>query len=331
MKRQFWIWAFVCAVLLIGCRQDKADDADNAGDADPTDQTHTPVIDAAVEKGKAYIAENQNADGGWPLLPGEDSDAETTAFAVWALAEGAKKPLSKTIQDGAAYLKGAQGGDGSWNGNAAHTVFALTALNVYNGGDSGERTKAVKWLESTQNADGSWARQAGSNGSVLYTSAVVAGLQKIGYEAKYPPVVRGAKWVLNRPAGDSGWSLRPGGASDAFATAWASLALYPVVEIPTQMEWLRCAQNVDGGFSYNKGDQSDPEITSAAVAALSMLDWPLIDQQYALNYLIYIQQKNGSFISAVPIELSEPAQNIQTSSFAVIAIRTLKASGARLP
>lgn len=323
MKRRFWIWAIVCVPLLAGCRQE---------DADTTDPSDTPVIDAAVQKAKAYIAGSQNADGGWPLLPGEESDAETTAFAVWALAEDSGGDShAAEVQSGEAYLKAAQRGDGSWNGNAAHTVFTLMALNAVDQSDSEARANALKWLESAQNGDGSWARELGGEGTLIYTAAVLAGLQKIGYEKKHPPIARGVKWVLDRPAGDGGWAIQPGSLSDNFATAWAAQALYRVAEIPTQMEWLRCAQNVDGGFGLRKGAMSDPEVTSAAAAALSLQDWPMIDQQYALNYLIYIQQKNGSFISALPIELSEPKQNIQTSCFALIAIQTLKASGARLP
>ena len=323
MKRRFWIWALVCAALLVGCRQD---------DADTTDQSDTPVVDAAVQKAKAYIADSQNADGGWPLLPGEESDAETTAFAVWALAEGeGDGSQAAAVQSGEAYLKAGQREDGSWNGNTAHTVFTLIALSAVDKSESEPRANAVKWLESAQNGDGSWSREPGGEGTLIYTSAVLSGLQKIGYEKEYPPIARGAKWVLDRPAGDGGWAVQPGNLSDNFATAWAAQALYRVVEIPTQMEWLRCAQNVDGGFGLRKGVMSDPEITSAAAAALSLQDWPMIDQQYALNYLIYIQQKNGSFISALPVELAEPKQNIQTSCFALIAIQTLKAAGARLP
>ena len=326
MKRQFWIWTLVCAALLAGCRQE---------DADTTNQTDTPVVDAAVQTAvqtaNTYIVDSQNADGGWPLLPGEESDAETTAFAVWALAEGGTDAHAAAVQSGEAYLKAAQREDGSWNGNTAHTVFTLIALNAVDKSESGARAKAVIWLESAQNADGSWPRETGGEGNLIYTSAVLCGLQKIGYKKESPPIARGAKWVLDRPAGDGGWAVQPGSLSDNFATAWAAQALYRVEEIPTQMEWLRCAQNVDGGFGPQKGKMSDPEITAAAAAALSLQEWPLVDQQYALNYLIYIQQKNGSFISAVPIELSEPKQNIQTSCFALIAIQTLIAAGARLP
>ena len=38
-----------------------------------------------IELAENYLLSNQNRDGGWPLLPGEDSDVEVTALVMQAL------------------------------------------------------------------------------------------------------------------------------------------------------------------------------------------------------------------------------------------------------
>ena len=317
------------AVCALSCSSEKPPERDSSKHGTPGRES---LAVSAEKKARVYIESLQNADGGWPLLPGGESELEATALAVWALAgsraEGGSPPESAVR--GAAFLKSGQSADGGWSGNSAYTAFALAALSALEPDGGAWRSRGLAWLESAQNADGSWGRFAGDAGHPLYTSAVLTVYSRLGVAAESGAAESGLRWLWGRAGSDGGWSLQEGGASDALASAWAARAVLPQsAEAFDPVEWLRGAQNVDGGFSLQKGGQSDPEITAAAASALALEASEDLSSELelVLNYLVYIQQKDGSFISAVPMELSEPAANIQTSSFALLAISGLLSSG----
>ena len=83
---------------------------------------------------------------------------------------------------------------------------------------------------------------------------------------------------------------------------------------------LRAYQNDDGGFGLMKGQPSDPELTSYAILALVAGKDTSTAGYRAVRYLRKVQQKDGSYVSATPIELKEPTANIQTTCFAMWAM-----------
>ena len=87
-----------------------------------------PPLFKTIEGAKTYIVQHQNKDGGWPLIPGGDSNVENTGFAVWALIDAGWGTGSQVIRTGVQYLRNTQSDNGSWNNNTAHTIFALIAL-----------------------------------------------------------------------------------------------------------------------------------------------------------------------------------------------------------
>ena len=76
-----------------------------------------------------------------------------------------------------------------------------------------------------------------------------------------------------------------------------------------------------------KGAPSDPEVTAYAVLALVIGEDPLNADQVALRYLREVQQEDGSFVSATPIELKEPTANLQTTCFAIVGDICRKTQG----
>ena len=81
-----------------------------------------------IERAESYIHAAQNDDGGWPLILGGESDVEITSFAMQALMFKGWGTGSTVIRRGVKYLTRHQEQDGSWNGNTAHTIFALVTL-----------------------------------------------------------------------------------------------------------------------------------------------------------------------------------------------------------
>ncbi len=276
-----------------------------------------------IELAASYILKHQNVDGGWPLIPGGESDVEITAIAVQALMLKGWGSGSSVIRRGVTYLIKHQKPDGSWNENTAHTIFAIIALKRAETNPD-EQFNGLQWLREVQKASGSWGRGVRQPGNPLYTSAVLAGFGQLGFNQKFSPIPKAATWLENRINFDGGWSMGPGIRSSVLVTAWVLQGLSIVYDIDEQLAWLKRMQNDDGGFGKWKGAPSDPEITAYAVLALVIGEDPLNADKVALRYLREVQQEDGSFVSATPIELKQPTANLQTTCFVLWAIYARK-------
>ena len=275
-----------------------------------------------IENTKAYILKHQNEDGGWPLVPGEKSDVEITALAIWALTEAGYGTGSSAIRSGVRYLRVKQREDGSWNNNTAHTAFALIALTNAKT-DPDARYNGLRWLRKAQNPSGSWGRKGRSSGHVLYTSAVLVGFKKLGFRwNQFKPILTGMEWVENPERRNSaGYWMLPGKTqSDIFVTAWALHSLLPDYDLDEQIAWIKQFQHEDGGFPRFKGKASDPEVTAAVIMTLAAANDPLNARNIAISYLTKAQEADGGFVSNMPIELKTPIANLQSTCFVLIAI-----------
>ena len=289
-----------------------------AGAADSESSDGVPLY-KTIEGAKTYIVQHQNSDGGWPLVPGEDSNVESTAFAIWALIDAGWGTGSQVIRTGVQYLRNKQWDNGSWNNNTAHTTFALVALATAET-DPEVRFKGLRWLKKAQKASGGWGKKERSPDNILYTAAVLAGFRWLGFERNFEPISKGAEWLEKGINFDGGWALERGSRSDVFVTSWVIQGLEPVYDIDFQMAWLKQFQNDDGGFGRYKASPSDPEITAIAIMALAAGNDPLNTRRVAINYLTNVRQADGSFVSNTPIELTKPTSNLQSTCFVLIAI-----------
>lgn len=277
-----------------------------------------------IEHAESYIRAAQNDDGGWPLIPGGESDVEITSFAMQALMFKGWGTGSTVIRQGVKYLTRQQKQDGSWNDNTAHTIFALVALAQAKTDDSEARFAGLKWIRDAQNENGSWAREIHKPGNPLNTAAVLAGLKRMGFKANFSPVSRGSDWLAEQINSDGGWSLKRGDRSNVLVTSWVLQGLSLRYNIDREIAWLKQRQNGDGGFGRTKSGASDPEISAYAVMAFAAGKDPLNTDRVTLRYLTTVQQDDGGFVSDTPIELKEPVANLQTTCFALIAMYARK-------
>ncbi|MBC8236503.1 terpene cyclase/mutase family protein [bacterium] len=285
-----------------------------------------PVTEV-LGKAAAYIKSMQNVDGGWPLIQGGESDVETTAWAVQTMLSVGEGSGSEKVSKGLSYLVNSQGKDGDWNENSAHTAFAIIALS-----EAGLSThealsiKALGWLrKKAQNADGSWSKNVDEVGNPLYTSVVLTAMKRVHLDIMYTPVPKAIQWLLDNRNSDGGWTIKKGESSNTLVTAWAIqglsiAAIDYVYTIEESLNWLKQAQNDDGGFGLTKGQKSDPELTAYAILALVAGKDTSTAGYRAVRYLREVQQKDGSYISATPMELNEPTANLQTTCFAMWAM-----------
>jgi squalene-hopene/tetraprenyl-beta-curcumene cyclase len=94
--------------------------------------------------------------------------------------------------------------------------------------------KAIKFIKSEQEPDGSWFGRWGVN-YIYGTALVLRGLEAIGMDLHEPCIQQGAEWLRMVQNPDGGWgetvgsyddpSLRGQGDSTASQTAWAILGL----------------------------------------------------------------------------------------------------------
>ena len=292
----------------------------------PIKKLNRSSIFITIENAKDYIVKHQNKDGGWPLIPGGESDVEITALAIWALTDAKWGTGSRVIRSGVRYLRNKQREDGSWNNNTAHTTFALLALTNAKT-DEDARYNGLQWLSNAQNPSGSWgqkSRNTGhSTGHILYTSATLVGLKKLGFtQSNSKLILIGNKWLedLNQRNHEGFWSLPGGTQSDIFATSWALHGLSPDYDLDEMIAWLKQFQNKDGGFPRFKGRKSDPEVTASVIMTLTAYNDPVNTRRIAISYLTKVQEENGSFISDTPIEIEKPTANLQSTCFVLIAI-----------
>ena len=68
-----------------------------------------------VLNSSANLLAMQSADGGWPQLPGYESDAYSTGEAVYALHEAGISATDKALQKGIQFLRSSQAKDGTWH------------------------------------------------------------------------------------------------------------------------------------------------------------------------------------------------------------------------
>ena len=194
-----------CCLLLnflIGIKDGSAADSEGL----PSDEVpvEEPPLYKTIEGAKTYIVQHQNKDGGWPLIPGGDSNVESTAFAIWALIDAGWGTGSEVIRTGVRYLRNTQWDNGSWNNNTAHTTFALVALAAAET-DPEVRFKGLLWLKKAQNRSGGWGKKERSPDNILYTAAVLAGFRKLGFKQNFEPISKGADWLAKGINFDGGW------------------------------------------------------------------------------------------------------------------------------
>lgn len=90
-------------------------------------------LNQAIDNAKAYMLTGQNADGGFGYLPGEISNASTTAWAVMALS--ALEETGEPIQKAKDFLTKSQADNGSFEwqsgfpGDTFTSSFAILALS----------------------------------------------------------------------------------------------------------------------------------------------------------------------------------------------------------
>jgi squalene-hopene/tetraprenyl-beta-curcumene cyclase len=195
------------------------------------------AVDAAVERGVAWVVGMQSRDGGWGAF---DADNTRTLANRLPFCD-----FGKVIDPPSADV-------------TAHIVEMLAAQGL---NATAASFRGVSWLLRHQEPDGSWFGRWGAN-HVYGTGAVVPALVAAGLHPIHPAVARAVQWLEDHQNPDGGWGedLRSyrdpewvgRGASTASQTAWALLALLAAdarsAAVERGIAYLVQTQRADGSW-----------------------------------------------------------------------------------
>ena len=161
--------------------------------------------------------------------------------------------------------------------------------------------KAIKFILSEQEPDGSWFGRWGVN-YIYGTFLVLRGLDAIGFDHNEPQVQQAAEWIRMVQNSDGGWgescdtyedpNTRGVGTSTPSQTAWALLALLAAGDdrsdsVAKGIRWLLERQRNDGSWdeSMGEGAQRESIITGTGFPKVFYLAYTMYRQYFPLMAL----------------------------------------------
>jgi squalene-hopene/tetraprenyl-beta-curcumene cyclase len=161
--------------------------------------------------------------------------------------------------------------------------------------------KAIKFILSEQEPDGSWFGRWGVN-YIYGTFLVLRGLEAIGFDRMEPQVQQAAEWIRMVQNPDGGWGESCGtyddpdtrgvGVSTPSQTAWALLGLLAAGDdrsdsIAKGVRWLLQRQREDGAWdeSMREGARREGIITGTGFPKVFYLAYTLYRQYFPLMAL----------------------------------------------
>jgi squalene-hopene/tetraprenyl-beta-curcumene cyclase len=169
--------------------------------------------------------------------------------------------------------------------------------------------KAVKFILSQQEPDGSWFGRWGVN-YIYGTFLVLRGLDAVGFDRHEPRIQRAAQWIRTVQNSDGGWGetcgsyddpkTRGSGPSTPSQTAWAVLGLLAAGDdrsdpVAKGIRWLLTRQRPDGSWdeSTGTGPTRQALYTAAGFPKVFYLAYHLYRQYFPLLALANYRRAIG--------------------------------------
>ena len=225
---------------------------------------------SAGARASGYLERAQNPDGGFGAAPGQPSSELYTAWTAIGLAAAGHRP-QLLVRNGHSLLDALRRGAGSLQGpgDLERTILALRACGASPHSLPGADPTAR--LLSEQSRDGSYEHL------VNLTEFGIFAMRAAGIPASSRQVRAAARWLSaqQEPSGGFGFAARPSagtGSSDVDDTGAAIQALVAAGvgggPIARAKHYLLAAQNLDGGFPQQPGEESNAQSTAWAVQGL---------------------------------------------------------------
>jgi hypothetical protein len=250
---------------------------------------------AALERGVQYLRAAQKADGGFGQQAGAPSTELFTGWSAIALAAAGRPPLS-VRKDGHNVLDALQAGAGTLSGSGAieRTILALHACGLPAATLDGHDLS--RQLASYRKPDGSIDDEAN------HTAFAILAMRSLGDRPADPAIQAAARWLAAQQNADGGFSFGtrddPSDVDDTGAVIQALAAAGAPTKgtITRAVSYLRRAENRDGGFPQQSGEESNAASTAWAVQGLLAARQSLaFNGRSPIVYLESLLAANGSF------------------------------------
>jgi Prenyltransferase and squalene oxidase repeat len=206
---------------------------------------------------RAWLLGAQNADGGFPASPGDESSAEMTSWAMLGLEAAGRNPLDvrRGGNSAVSFLR-RNAEEVSSPGDLARTILALVGAGVDPTSFAGRNL--VSELRARRRADGSFRGWPNS------TAFAVLALRAAGTPAG---VGRSLDWLRRVQGDDGGWGAVPAAPSDPDSTGAVLQAIRGSRSARRAISYLRRSQRSSGGWALS-GSLVNSQSTAWAIQGL---------------------------------------------------------------
>jgi squalene-hopene/tetraprenyl-beta-curcumene cyclase len=243
------------------------------------DHPEPESVQAAVDRGIAWVVGMQSRDGGWGAFDADNTRTMPTRLPFCDFGAVIDPPSADVT---------------------AHVVEMLAAEGQADGVPA---RRGIRWLLDNQEVDGSWFGRWGAN-YVYGTGAAVPALVAAGVRPDAAPIRRAVRWLADHQNDDGGWGedlrsyVDPAwigrGTSTASQTAWALLALLAAGELAAGetgettergVRWLVDTQRPDGSWD-------EPEFTGTGFPGDFYINYHLYRIVFPISALgRYVRQR----------------------------------------
>ena len=250
-----------------------------------------PQIDAARNKGLAWLITHQSGEGNWTSRPG--TEVITTSLALAAFEKAGVK--------GPTYSKGV-----GWVANAKASSTDARARQAIALNNAGMNASGyVSRLIAMQNTTASWGAYAGFAGSFPDTPLVLDAVKITG--ATLANLTTSVGFLTGKQNADGGWPFNaseiaaPQSRVVPTAAAVATLVRYRTTittvdpNINNGIAWLKGKQNLSTGAIGDTSTGTIYETAMAYQAIVAMLGTADVAAGNALGYLVSQQSADGSW------------------------------------
>jgi squalene-hopene/tetraprenyl-beta-curcumene cyclase len=214
-------------------------EAIRSGLTGPDDRSRLTRVEAAIDRGRAWLVAMQSSDGGWGAFD-RDNDMELLCTVPFADHNAMIDPSTPDI--------------------AGRVLEALGKTGWQAGHPAVDR--GLAYLRQTQESEGCWFGRWGVN-YVYGTWQALEGLRAVGVDPRDQLVARAAGWLEDHQQPDGGWGESPESYADpglagvgpatASQTAWGLAGLVAAGRgrssaAEQAVAWLESRQEADGSW-----------------------------------------------------------------------------------